>query len=110
MSKYFYYTIFFVLGLLVLQRFIVNGLFLNELNEINEINGLNGLNEINEINGSTEYFMNCPESYNKVVNDIQKNYVDQTRAYTPNDYIYITENVKNNLPIPVNVNFLDNKF
>ena len=95
MSKYFYFTIFFVLGLLVLQRFIVNGLFLNELNEIN---------------GSTEYFMNCPESYNKVVNDIQKNYVDQTRAYTPNDYIYITENVKNNLPIPVNVNFLDNKF
>ena len=92
MSKYFYYTIFFVLGLLILQRFIVNGLFLNEINE------------------STEYFMNCPESYNKVVNDIQKNYVDQTRAYTPNDYIYITENVKNNLPIPVNVNFLDNKF
>lgn len=98
MSKYFYYTIFVVLGLLVLQRFIVNGLFLNELNEINEINE------------STEYFMNCPESYNKVVNDIQKNYVDKTRAYTPNDYIYITENVKNNLPIPVNVNFLDNKF
>lgn len=89
MSKYFYYTIFFVLGLLILQRFIVNELFLNV---------------------STEYFMNCPESYNKVVNDIQKNYVDQTRAYTPNDYIYITENVKNNLPIPVNVNFLDNKF
>ena len=50
------------------------------------------------------------KNYNKVVNDIQKNYVDQTRAYTPNDYIYITENVKNNLPIPVNVNFLDNKF
>ena len=95
MSKYFYSAIFIVLGLLILQRFIVNGPFLNELNEIN---------------GSTEYFMNCPESYNKVVNDIQKNYVDQTRAYTPNDYIYITENVKNNLPIPVNVNFLDNKF
>ena len=86
---------FLVLGLLILQRFVVNGLFLNELNERNE---------------STEYFMNCPENYNKVVNDIQKNYVDQTRAYTPNDYIYITENVKNNLPIPVNVNFLDNKF
>ena len=92
MSKYFYSAIFIVLGLLILQRFIVNNLFLNEINEINE------------------HFMNCPESYNKVVNDIQKKYVDQTRAYTPNDYIYITENVKNNLPIPVNVNFLDNKF
>ena len=101
MSKYFYFAMFLVLGLLILQRFVVNGLFLNELNE---------LNELNKLNKSTEYFMNCPESYNKVVNDIQKNYVDQTRAYTPNDYIYITENVKNNLPIPVNVNFLDNKF
>tara|TARA_B100000683_G_C12162342_1_gene420656 strand:+ start:63 stop:377 length:315 start_codon:yes stop_codon:yes gene_type:complete len=104
MSKYFYFAMFLVLGLLILQRFVVNGLFLNELNELNE------RNELNELNKSTEYFMNCPESYNKVVNDIQKNYVDQTRAYTPNDYIYITENVKNNLPIPVNVNFLDNKF
>ncbi len=101
MSKYFYFAIFLVLGLLILQRFVVNGLFLNEINEINERN---------KSTESTEYFMNCPESYNKVVNDIQKNYVDQTRAYTPNDYIYITENVKNNLPIPVNVNFLDNKF
>tara|TARA_Y100001958_G_scaffold118623_1_gene85680 strand:+ start:228 stop:542 length:315 start_codon:yes stop_codon:yes gene_type:complete len=104
MSKYFYFAMFLVLGLLILQRIVVNGLFLNELNELNE------RNELNELNKSTEYFMNCPESYNKVVNDIQKNYVDQTRAYTPNDYIYITENVKNNLPIPVNVNFLDNKF
>ena len=103
MSKYFYFAMFLVLGLLILQRIVVNGLFLNELNELNE------RNELNELNKSTEYFMNCPESYNKVVNDIQKNYVDQTRAYTPNDYIYITENVKNNLPIPVNVNFLDNK-
>ena len=104
MSKYFYFAMFLVLGLLILQRIVVNGLFLNELNELNE------RNELNELNKSTEYFMNCPESYNKVVNGIQKNYVDQTRAYTPNDYIYITENVKNNLPIPVNVNFLDNKF
>ena len=95
MSKYFYFTIFFVLGLLVLQRFVVNVLFLNKSTELNK---------------SMEYFMNCPESYNKVVNDIQKNYVDQLRAYTPNDYIYITENITENLPIPVNVNFLDNKF
>ena len=93
MSKYFYFAMFLVLGLLILQRFVVNGLFLNELNQLNQLNE------------SKEYFMNCPENYNKVVNDIQKNYVDQTRAYTPNDYIYITENVKNNLPIPVNVNF-----
>ena len=57
-----------------------------------------------------EGFMKCPESYHKVVNEIQKNYVDQLRAYTPNDYIYITENISDNLPIPVNMGFLDNKF
>ena len=89
MSKYFYFAIFFVLGLLILQRFVVIKLVSNVLKEP---------------------FMNCPESYNKVVNDIQKNYVDQLRAYTPNDYIYITENITENLPIPVNMNFLNNKF
>ena len=86
MSKYFCLVMFLVLGLLIFQK---KDPLKNE---------------------STEYFMNCPESYNKVVNNIQKKYVDQLRAYTPNDYIYITENVKDNLPIPVNVNFLDNKF
>ena len=89
MSKYFCLVMFLILGLLILQSFQKKDPLKNE---------------------STEYFMNCPESYNKVVNNIQKKYVDQLRAYTPNDYIYITENVKDNLPIPVNVNFLDNKF
>ena len=57
-----------------------------------------------------EGFMDCPESYHQKINDIQKNYVEQLRAYTPNDYIYITENISENLPIPVNMNFLNNKF
>jgi hypothetical protein len=59
---------------------------------------------------NNEGYMECPESYHKKIEDIQKNYVDQLRAYTPNDYIYITENISDNLPIPVNIGFLDNKF
>ena len=59
---------------------------------------------------NNEGYMECPESYHQKIEDIQKNYVDQLRAYTPNDYIYITENISDNLPIPVNIGFLDNKF
>ena len=57
-----------------------------------------------------EGYMDCPESYHQKIKNIQKNYVDQLRAYTPNDYIYITENISDNLPIPVNMGFLNNKF
>ena len=59
---------------------------------------------------NNEGFMDCPESYHQKIKNIQKNYVEQLRAYTPNDYIYITENITENLPIPVNMNFLNNKF
>lgn len=65
---------------------------------------------INFTNDIKEGYMECPESYNKKIREIQKKYVEQLRAYTPNDYIYITENIKENLPIPVNMNFLNNKF
>tara|TARA_B110000967_G_C18811049_1_gene523610 strand:- start:640 stop:804 length:165 start_codon:yes stop_codon:yes gene_type:complete len=54
--------------------------------------------------------MGCPESYHQKIEEIQRNYVEQLRAYTPNDYIYITENITDDLPIPVNMNFLNNKF
>ena len=57
-----------------------------------------------------EGFMECPETYNQKFNTLKKNYVEGARGYTPNDYIYITENVVDNLPIPVNMNFLNNKF
>ena len=56
-----------------------------------------------------ENFINCPETYQDKLISIKKVYVDQLRAYTPNDYIYITENVVD-LPIPVNSNFLNNKY
>jgi len=57
-----------------------------------------------------EGFMECPGDYNKKFNNLKNNYVEGSRAYTPNDYIYITENVLDGLPIPVNMNFLNNKF
>ena len=59
---------------------------------------------------NNEGFMDCPESYHQKIEEIQKNYVGQLRAYTPNGYIYITENITDDLPIPVNMNFLNNKF
>tara|TARA_B100000700_G_C14618057_1_gene656851 strand:- start:29 stop:175 length:147 start_codon:yes stop_codon:yes gene_type:complete len=37
-------------------------------------------------------------------------YLDELRGYTPNDYLYLTENVVTDEPLPVNVNFFLNKY
>lgn len=57
-----------------------------------------------------EKFMLCPMEYNEIVNNLEENFVDQLRGYTPNDYLYLTENVRGSKPIPVNANFLNNKY
>ena len=47
--------------------------------------------------------------YSKFKLDIQE-YLDELRGYTPNDYLYLTENVVTDEPLPVNVNFFLNKY
>ena len=37
-------------------------------------------------------------------------YLDELRGYTPNDYLYLTENVDIDVPLPVNANFFLNKY
>ena len=60
-------------------------------------------------NYTKENYNNCPLSY---LNNLKKikssNNAEPLRGYTSNDYLYLTENVEE--LIPVNSNFFRNKY
>ena len=61
------------------------------------------------ISVSKENYSNCPRSYMDNLNKIQSlKPAEPLRGYTPNDYLYMTENVTE--LIPVNSNFFRNKY
>ena len=66
---------------------------------------------IQYISNLRENYVNCPKMYNDQLNRIKsQEYLDELRGYTPNDYLYLTENVITDEPLPVNVNFFLNKY
>ena len=66
---------------------------------------------IQYISNLRESYVNCPKLYNDQLNKIKsQEYLDELRGYTPNDYLYLTENVVTDEPLPVNVNFFLNKY
>ena len=66
---------------------------------------------ISNLRESYVNYISCPKMYNDQLNKIKsQEYLDELRGYTPNDYLYLTENVVTDEPLPVNVNFFLNKY
>jgi len=66
---------------------------------------------ISYISNLRENYINCPKLYMDQLNKIKsQEYLDELRGYTPNDYLYLTENVDIDVPLPVNSNFFLNKY